>query len=249
MSKRPTPPPDEGEGWLVSYADMMTLIACFFILMMAFANYDPVGFSEKATEFSKSFGNKNSEISLTEIKEEISRHELKDRMKISMKNGELIVTFSSSILYADGQDTLSPDTQQTLDALIDILRLSNANYRILVEGHADDILKGSKFKNQWAISLARAADVVRRFEYFGFPANNIVPIGRGDAQKVMASTDGKGERVEENARLNRRVVIRVLEPYEKKKVKMGLGIYFRDATEDVNENAVDQQEIDQFEVQ
>ncbi len=25
---------DEAEGWLISYADLMTLIACFFILMM-----------------------------------------------------------------------------------------------------------------------------------------------------------------------------------------------------------------------
>lgn len=44
-----------GEGWLVSYADLMTLIACFFILMMAFANYDPVGFNKKAKEISKHF--------------------------------------------------------------------------------------------------------------------------------------------------------------------------------------------------
>jgi chemotaxis protein MotB len=249
MSKRPSPPPEEGEGWLVSYADMMTLIACFFILMMAFANYDPVGFNDKATEFSKSFGNKSSEISMTEIKEEISRHELKDRMKISMKSGELIVTFSSSILYADGQSRLSPDTLETLDALIDILRLSNANYRILIEGHADDILAGTRYDSQWALSLARSAEVVRRFEYFGFPATNIVPIGRGDSQKVVSSTDGKGARVEENARLNRRVVIRVLEPYEKKKLKFGLGIYFRDATEDVDENMVGEQDLKEFDVQ
>ena len=32
-------PPDEGEGWLVSYADLMTLIACFFILMVSFADF------------------------------------------------------------------------------------------------------------------------------------------------------------------------------------------------------------------
>src|SRR5690606_3537835 len=135
-----------------------TLIACFFILMMAFANYDPVGFNEKAAELAKSFGNRSSEISLTEIKEEIARHELKDRLKISMKSGELIVTFSSSILYADGQTNLTRETRETLDALIDILRLSNANYRILIEGHADDILTGTAYESQWAISLARAAD-------------------------------------------------------------------------------------------
>ena len=46
MAKRKFDPPDEEELWLVSYADMMTLVACFFILMMAFANYEPAGFQQ-----------------------------------------------------------------------------------------------------------------------------------------------------------------------------------------------------------
>lgn len=43
---------DEGEAWLTSYADMITLIACFFILMTAFANFDPIEFQEKGEQLS-----------------------------------------------------------------------------------------------------------------------------------------------------------------------------------------------------
>ena len=47
---------DESEAWLVSYADMMTLIACFFILMMAFANFDPIGFFGSGAGFNSYAG-------------------------------------------------------------------------------------------------------------------------------------------------------------------------------------------------
>ena len=45
---------DEGT-WLTSYADLMTLVACFFILMVAFANYEDPVFQKRAAEFGKYF--------------------------------------------------------------------------------------------------------------------------------------------------------------------------------------------------
>lgn len=226
---------DEGEGWLVSYADMMTLIACFFILMMAFANYDPVGFSVKAEQLSKSFRkekNKSSEIKLTEITEEVAKHDLKDRTKISLKDGELIVTFSSQVMFENGQAKLTEETLDTLDALIDVIKISSPNYRVLIEGHSDDDLKRTDYDSQWALSAMRAAYVAKRFEYFGFPSDRIVPIAKGDSNKVVeVSPTEKEENVEAKRGLNRRIVIRLLEPVKKEKVKFGFGIYFKDATE------------------
>lgn len=226
---------DESEGWLVSYADMMTLIACFFILMMAFANYDPIGFSVKAENLSKSFRKekyKSSDMKLSEITEEIARHELKDRTKISLKDGELIVTFSSRVLFENGKAELNPSTIDTLDALIDVIKISSPSYRILIEGHADDDLEKSKYDSQWALSSMRAAYIAKRFEYFGFPADRIVPIGKGNGQKVSEpSKNDKEEVVAEKRSLNRRIVIRLLEPTKKEKVKFGFGIYFKDAVE------------------
>lgn len=77
MDQQPDIDEGGGDDWLVSYADMMTLIACFFILMMAFANYDPAGFNKKAIELSKSFNKdkyKSSELKMKELMEEVSKH-------------------------------------------------------------------------------------------------------------------------------------------------------------------------------
>jgi len=231
-----------GEEWLVSYADMMTLIACFFILMMAFANYDPVGFNVKAEQLSKHFRKdkyKSSDMKLKEITEEIARHDMKDRAKISMKEGELIVTFSSSMLFANGSAILTEDMKSTLDALIDVIKTSNPNHRVLIEGHADDDLNLSKYETQWELSSIRAARVAERFSYFGFNTSKIVAIGKGDNDKAIAmAPNEKVDVIKEKRKLNRRIVIRLLEPKEKQKVKFGFGIYFKDATEDVKENKI-----------
>ncbi len=231
---------EDGDGWLVSYADLMTLIACFFILMMAFANYEPVGFQKKAEELSKHFRKDKWKSSAEKSKfmtEEIAKHpELPKKLKLSVKDSIMKIVFSGSTIFKDGEYTLSGDTLRTVDSLIDILKTTNPNYRILVEGHADDRVTGTDgAQTNWGLSVLRATAIIERFEYFGFPRGNIVAIGKGDTQPLVKSIDKDGKRIEQMATINRRALIKVLEPMEKKKVKMGLGIYFRDSTDNVKE--------------
>ena len=232
---------DEGPPaatWLLSYADMMTLVACFFILMMAFANYDPVGFTKKTQEVSKHFNKdkyKSSDMKLSQLQEEVSRHpELKNKSKVSLKDGALYVSFSGSALFDTGTHTLSEEAIMVLDAMIDIIKTKDPNFRILVEGHTDNqaMAEGTNFTSNWALSGARAAAVVERFEYFGFDHQKLVSIGMADTKPLVPNEDKDGNPIPENQKLNRRVVIKVLEPVDKsKEVKMGFGVYFKDAAE------------------
>ena len=224
----------QGAGWIVSYADMMTLIACFFILMMAFANYDPVGFTKKTIEVSKHFSKdkyKSSDTKFKQLQEEIAKHpELENKLKTSVDENELVVTFSGSALFEDDKYELTDQMRFTLDALIDLIKVKDSNFKILVEGHTDNqpIKKDSPFSSNWALSGARAAAVVHRFEYFGFDPKNLVSIGHGDTKPIVPNEDDKGDPIPENVRLNRRVVIKVLESQSGAAVKMGFGVYFEE---------------------
>jgi chemotaxis protein MotB len=55
MSKKPTKcskvPP-----WMVTYADLMTLLLCFFVLMLTFAEIDAIRFKRLAGEMARAFG-------------------------------------------------------------------------------------------------------------------------------------------------------------------------------------------------
>lgn len=231
---------DTGDSWLISYADMMTLIACFFILMMAFANYDPVGFQKKAEEVSKHFHKdkyKTSELELEHLREELSTHpEIKKFTKVSIKDGALVLSFSGSVLFPSGSHTVNEDIAPVVDSMIDLIKVKDPNYRILVEGHTDNqkLGAGSPFENNWALSGARAASIVGRFERFGFEPKNLVSLGYGDTRPLAPNEDSKGRPLIDNMNLNRRVVIKVLVPKVKSdNVKMGLGIYFKDGVDAV----------------
>jgi len=231
-------PPDEGEAWLVSYADLMTLIACFFILMVSFADFSKKDeFYLKTREIAKHFNKDkflNSEARLKYLEQELAKHpELKNKAKISLKDSDLIVIFSGSILFNEGEYLIPPESLKTLDSLIDIIKTENSEYRILIEGYADDLTSKNPFKNTWTLSSARSSSVAERFEYFGFIKENITAIGKGDTFKLVESSDKFGNRIEANARINRRVIVKILEPVYKKKIKMGLGVYFKDAEENL----------------
>jgi len=243
-------PKNEGEDWLVSYADMMTLIACFFILMVSFANFDEVGFNIKAEEISKHFRKdkfKSSALKLLYLREELTKHESKVKMtKISVKDSELIINFSGSTLFNHGQVNLGQEQLDALDTLVELIKTNNTQYRILVEGHSDDDLSKTSYSSQWALSAARAASIIERFQYYGFKTQNLTAIAKGDTNKIVESMDKEGKMIEEKAAFNRRVIIRVLEPLNKKKVQMGLGVYFKDSKEKVSEELTED-EIKDFE--
>lgn len=226
---------DEGGGddWLVSYADMMTLIACFFILMMAFANYDPAGFTKKAEELSKSFNAgkfKSSEIKLDELSEEVSKHpELEKKLKVTKVDGSLAITFSSNVLFEESQTDLSEEAESAIDIIVDILKSKEKNYRVLIEGHSDPIeyKNNPRVESSWELSAIRATKVLARFENFGFSPKRLSVLSKGDSEPIAEIFDKDGNIVKEGLEQNRRVIIKVIEPInDKKKVKFGLGIYF-----------------------
>jgi chemotaxis protein MotB len=229
------PPTEEGgELWLVSYADLMTLVACFFILMVAFANFEPQTFAEKSKEISKHFNKDKDQGSLSrleKLQEEMAMHpELKAATKITVNDDNMVISFSGSALFDPGSVELRPEIIPVLDSMIDIIKTKDANYRILAEGHTDSSPTplNSPLKNNWALSGARAATVIERFERFGFIPTNMVSIGLADTQPLISDVDEKGNLIKENMRMNRRVVIKVLQPVHKdKEMKLGLGVYFQ----------------------
>jgi chemotaxis protein MotB len=242
MAKRRFEQQEDEELWLISYADMMTLVACFFILMMAFANFDPAGFQVKSEIIAKHFNKdkyKSSEIKLKYVQEELALHpNLKKMNKISLLDGGLTVIYQGSVLFEGQSAELGEALTATLDAMISTIRSLDPNYRVLIEGHTDNIPlpAGAAFTNNWALSAARAASVVERFEIGGFEPSKLTIIGHADTRPMASMMDGSGQPIVENQKMNRRVVIKVIESNKpKESVKLGLGVYFKDSTEPVED--------------
>ena len=238
MAKKfPASPPEEAEGWITSYADMMSLLCCFFMLMMAFANYDPPGFEQKARIISESFKKTGaiSELDIEKLKGEIAHHpDFEDRLKISLKDGELVVVFTGSAVFKEGDAQLDGSTLDMVDTLIEMIKSHNLDYRIMIEGHADKDEGLISSMNHWTLSAARAANVIARFEYFGFKSEKMVAVAKGDREPVAEYKKGIKAGISPRviSKLNRRIVLRVLEPISNKPIRLGFGVLFKDATED-----------------
>ena len=210
MAKKfPTPPPDEPEGWLTSYADLMSLLSCFFML----------GLSEQ--EFEK-------------LATEIAHHpDFEDRLKVTLRDGELKIVFSGSAVFSEGAYILDGSTINMVDTLIEMIKAQGPEYRILVEGHADrneSLVSGNM--NHWSLSAARAASVIARFEYFGFKSEYMAAVAKGDREPLAEYKKEikNGPSPQDVAKLNRRTVIKVLEPVGNRKSKVRMGVLFKDAS-------------------
>ncbi len=227
----------EGEGpWIVSYADMMTLLFCFFVIMTSFANFDPVVVAKKSAQVAEHFVPGKAEAEKKQLEglaiEIGGSPNLKGLAKAEVKDSALQITFQSSIMFNRGEVELRSDFIKNLDAMIGLIKSKNPDYRIMIEGHTDDspVSPDAIYRSNWEISSARAASVVERFEYYGFKGKQLVSIGYGDTRPVVENEDSKGVSIQENRALNRRVVIKVLKPLKSSKIKsLGIDTFFEDS--------------------
>ncbi|GEM_PF-422392 len=244
--------------WLTSYADLMTLIACFFILLVAFANFEDPSFQEKAQSFAKFFrgavlksqGEKEKEV-VTGESVEIETIKVRDTEKNQAETKNLAthinrvvktagiseidppkdieVIFNGSVMFGPGSVDLSREVEDSLSVMIDLIVERKEEFTILFEGHTDDTdIKNRIYPSNWELSAARAAIILKKFEKAGISSKKLVAVGYGDSRPTYENRDKNGEPIPGNQKLNRRVVIKVLHDKNAPKDNLGLGIFFRD---------------------
>lgn len=208
------------EPWLVSYADMMTLLFGFFVLMYTFVlmrlddNSDDL--VKVRREVSKYFGGE-FQVPLEQVernfKQLIVSNALTKSIQMRLSPEGLEVTFISTVLFDTGSAELRPEAKPTMMTLVKLVRERGINVEIRVEGHTDDrpILHSTHFATNWELSSTRASTVVRLFEDAGFPARNLSAIGYGSARPLAPNRNSSGKPIEENMAKNRRVTIKVTE--------------------------------------
>lgn len=99
--------------------------------------------------------------------------------------GELTVSVPGDVLFDSGSDALKPASLKTLDSVIAALQKDYAGKKIRVEGYTDtDPIRAHKtrFADNLALSLERAAAVSRYLIKHGIPAKEIATCGFGETQ-------------------------------------------------------------------
>ena len=191
-------------GWFGTFADMMTLLFAFFVLLAAISTMDPVKLQEMANSKGKSLGSKIKAVgaeaegefepieNLAEMKKEMQ--EAIDEMKKENPAGDppidiqtsskgLIVNIKGDFAFPSGKADMKPELGDLLDTEI-IPRILASPFQVEVAGHSDSDpmpVKWQKFyKSNWELSAARGATVVRYMIEKNVPAPRLLAAGYGD---------------------------------------------------------------------
>lgn len=210
---------DEGEGnWLVSYADMMTLLVGFFVLLFSFSKIDSGEFEKIKRETTKVFGGEYQvpfEKLSTELKKAVAEKNLTDQVFFTESDDGIQITFRGALFFDSGSAELKNTAGDLLEKLIPTIIGNAQGFGVLVEGHTDNRpMVGAVFASNWELSSVRACSVLRKFIENGFNPDHIKAIGYGDRRPVAPNEDKDGTQLLNNQSQNRRVVIKILKTFD-----------------------------------
>jgi chemotaxis protein MotB len=204
---------DSDANWMVSYADMMTLLMSFFAMMFSFSKLDVKEFDEVREKVSKQFGGQfvmPFESVDTAMKVVVDQQKLGDDIRIVHDGAGINIVFKSAIFFDQGSTELRESSRMLLAKIIDVISQTAKGHPIYVEGHTDDSpIATAKYPSNWELSAARASLVVRMFEARGFAKENLNPMGFADSRPLLPNRDAAGAAIPDNQAQNRRVVIRI----------------------------------------
>jgi len=218
---------DEDLGrWLLTYADLITLLLAFFIVMYSMSQLDAKRFG-KVTEAlqgalrggdsvmrSKDSDNTKTGHGLLNIgnlrmiqkyvEEKFKTLGKRDVIETELTERGLVVHIMDQALFNEGSANLQSKARTILDLISETITLLPNHIR--VEGHTDDKpINTPVYPSNWELSSARATEVVRYFtNNHAIPPHKISALGYGEYRPVMPNNS-----IENRAR-NRRVDIVIL---------------------------------------
>ena len=220
------------ERWLVSYADFITLLFAFFVVMYSVSSVNEGKYRVMSNALKSSFSNtrpigelsimnlpieKSRQIVVTErqksqsnartflkVANSITASKVPDGVKITSTERGLSIRIKDEALFSSGNADLNPQIKEFLDLIAGLVReLPNL---IAVEGHTDNRpIRTATYPSNWDLSTARANTLLRYFtEQHHLRADRFSSTGFAGTRPIESNSTSEGQAA------NRRVELIVL---------------------------------------
>lgn len=128
-----------------------------------------------------------------------------NELTVATKNGKVYVSLQENLLFPSGSAVVNPKGKEALAKLAEVLNI-NPEITVDIEGHTDSIPIRGKYQDNWDLSLARAASIVRilTIDYKVSP-ERVIASGHSQYEPVQTNSSAEGRA------LNRRTDI-ILSP-------------------------------------
>ncbi len=217
--------PENHERWLLTYADLITLLLGLFVILYAMSKIDATRYAEMVSALSGVFGGTRLGSSqatsvvvdlpsaLLKAERDNIAEELRNVLHRSLSDSLVLLTSDErgitvhlleELLFASGSAELKRNSLKTLDTLASVLRSFPNPLRI--EGHTDNVpIHTALFPSNWHLSVARAVNAAYYLmERHGIQAERISVVGYAEYRPLVPNT------TPELRSKNRRVAIVIL---------------------------------------
>ena len=222
--KCPECPPKGAPPWMATYADMVTLLLTFFVLLISMASIEQQKFAVAMTSLRGALGviaaqgvalpvtnmplfqigrgrvDQAVEMQVQRVIEEAIHQELFEMLQTNQTHDFLHFSIAEPLLFNSGEAVLKPEAYTILALIADILNM--VPFEVRIEGHTDSIpIRTVRFPSNWELSYARALALAQRFEEYGVNPSRFQVIGYGEFRPMADNATPQGRS------LNRRVEI------------------------------------------
>lgn len=209
-------PEEEKEDWLVTYADAITLLMAFFVMLLTFAEFDIPAYEELTSAIAQNVGKREQEKSTTqnlkiEIQDMVFDSNADQVVEVSSDEKGVVIELQSNAFFKPASADIVPVAIPVLTNLASTLSAPRYElYNVVVEGHTDDgSINTPQFPSNWELSTGRASAVVRLFEANEVDRSRLTAAGYADTRPKVPNRDLEGKPIPENRATNRRVVLRL----------------------------------------
>lgn len=215
---------------MVTWADLMSLLMCFFVMLVSMMTVDPAKFNAIASSFHNAFSgvlesmptvmitrdvfiprmggdqqNKRMAIDAAmKLRQAIVEENLDEAIKVQVTESGIAIKIADPIGFESGSADLRPQVHSVLRNIASMINEAPTAL-IRVEGHTDNVpISTARFPSNWELSAARALSVVRYMAVNGGvnPAR-LSAVGYGEYRPLVSNDTA------ENRRTNRRIEIYV----------------------------------------
>ena len=198
------------DSWLWSYADLITNLLLFFVVILSAANLSKTKMQQVTKAISGEAQPESLETLQEQIEKTIAEKNLSEVVQTKLQDDGLELSLNSGFVFDSGRALLRPEFEAPLASMLETLTPWMSKYQFAVEGHTDatPVLPSSQFASNWELSSARALVVRERLEGVGIDRRRIRVEGYADTRPLPDEALAGLTPEQKNAR-NRRVVVRI----------------------------------------
>ncbi|HCV41980.1 MAG TPA: chemotaxis protein MotB, partial [Bacteroidetes bacterium] len=222
--------PENHERWLLTYADLITLLLGLFVILYAMSKVDAAKYAEVAAALGGVFGGggkvsvaqgssgilqlpmpvvpKERQEVQKQVEEGLGGDLKSGRITLSTDERGLTLHVAEELSFSSGSAEPKQEMLRVLDTVAAIIR--RLPHDIRVEGHTDDIpINTVAYRSNWHLSVARAVNIAYYFiESKDFSPEKVSVAGYGEFRPLVPNTSDM------NRAKNRRVDIVILNNVE-----------------------------------